>query len=267
MLKKIILLFSVFAIMALVLSTSAVLAKNDKNADDDWVIPEQNGTYDVPGHPGLKVKVFVHYPKIKPGPTSSPVLACYLEDPGSQAEVGLAGWRLPSTWIYTLNLSSVPGTVGSKNLPVIANNAFKEWTDAMGNNKVTITKSLSDTTITKASYDRKNIIAWGRAPGSALAVTYTWYYTATKEVAEVDTIMNSKFSWSWTNQTLSPNCADQNSYDAQDILTHELGHWVGLNDHYTSAYANNTMYGYGSKGEVKKDTLSSGDIFGVLKIY
>lgn len=267
MLKKISLLFSVFAIMALVLSTSAVSAKNDKNADDGWVVPEQNGTYDVPGHPGMKVKVFVHYPKIKPGPAPSPVLTCDLKDPDSQAVVDSAGWHLPQNqnWTYQLNTTSVPASVGSANLAIIAKDAFDRWSSASGY-EVNFTRGVN-TGVAKASYDRKNIIAWGRAPGSALAVTYTWYYTATKEVAEVDTIMNSRFPWSWTPYNELNLCADQNSYDAQDILTHELGHWMGLDDEYTSNYINNTMYGYGSKAEIKKDTLSSGDIFGVLKIY
>ena len=59
-----------------------------------------------------------------------------------------------------------------------------------------------------------------------------------------------------------------NAYDAQEILTHELGHWMGLGDMYDAAnYQNATMYGYGSKAEVKKDTLSTGDISGIGVIY
>jgi hypothetical protein len=42
---------------------------------------------------------------------------------------------------------------------------------------------------------------------------------------------------------------------------------MGLKDHYTADYADNTMYGYGSLGETKKDTLTTGDINGVLAKY
>lgn len=264
--KKIVLnLFLVLA-MALAFSFSPALAKNSRDDGDDKIIPEKSGTYDVPGRPDLKVRVFVHNPKIKPkpSPTPTPELICGT-DPESDAVVDPAGWHLPGKWTYQLNPYSVPLTVGSSNLAAISSLAFGNWKTASGD-KVIFTQG-PDTFVSKAGYDRKNIIAWGRAPGSALAVTYTWYYTATGLVAEVDTIMNKKYPWSWTNQTLSPNCADQNSYDAQDILTHELGHWMGLDDEYTSDYTNNTMYGYGSKGEVKKDTLTEGDIAGVDAIY
>ena len=108
-------------------------------------------------------------------------------------------------------------------------------------------------------------MAWGRTSRSALAVTYTWYYTNTGEVADVDTIMNNSYPWSWGGG--SATCAYPNSYDAQNILTHELGHWMGLDDKYTEEFINNTMYGYGSPREAKKDTLTNGDIAGLLTIY
>lgn len=79
--------------------------------------------------------------------------------------------------------------------------------------------------------------------------------------------MNEKSSWNWANQNTNLLCGWTNVYDAQNILTHELGHWFGLDDHLTANYQNNTMYGYGSKGEVKKDTLTQGDIDGINAIY
>ena len=79
--------------------------------------------------------------------------------------------------------------------------------------------------------------------------------------------MNKKFSWSWTPYNISNLCSVQNTYDAQNILTHEIGHWFGLDDHYTTEYQENTMYGYGSKNEVKKDTLTIGDVLGLNLIY
>ena len=76
-----------------------------------------------------------------------------------------------------------------------------------------------------------------------------------------------KFNWAWSDQTTNSNCAYSGIYDAQNILTHETGHWMGLDDTYTDEFTNNTMYGYGNTGEVKKDTLSSGDVNGVNSIY
>jgi hypothetical protein len=149
-------------------------------------------------------------------------------------------------------------------LATIASTSFNQWSAASGN-KITFVKDANNTFATRQALDGKNIIAWGRTSGSALAVTYTWYYTSTHEVAEVDTILNKKFPWSWSGN--NGGCANSSSYDVQDILTHEIGHWMGLDDEYASSYSDNTMFGYGSKGEIKKDTLSTGDITGVQAIY
>ncbi len=231
-------------------------------------IPEKNGDYQDPDHPGLRVRVFVHSPKpSKPESTQSPSLVCPTPDPDSNAVVPPAGWKLPSTWTYTLNPSSVPSSVGSANLAAITNNAFTQWTNVLGG-KVTISKTSSNTRTDRARYDRQNIIAWGRTSASALAVTYTWYYTSGSlagQAAEEDTIFNKKYPWFWNSLNFA--CTDSNSYDAQDILTHEIGHWFGLNDTYDEVFIDNTMYGYGLKGETKKDTLTTGDTLGVWAIY
>lgn len=245
-------------VMTLVMPVSAKQEPTQPN------LPEQAGIYAVPGHPDLKLRVFVHNEKpFKPGKPApvTPSLTCSLTDPDSTAVVAGAGWVLPSTWTYRLNLSNVPATVGSANLATMTTSAFNEWLGAVGN-AVNVARG-ADTTVTKAQYDGQNIITWGRASVSALAVSYIWYNNS-GVATEIDTIMNSKFTWYWSNQ---PLCAYSGVYDAQDILTHELGHTFGLDDHYTSAYVNNTMYGYGSKTEIKKDTLTTGDKAGVSQLY
>lgn len=255
MLKKLFIIF--LFVFALAYPFGTIHAKNEQKDQD---IPEENGVYGVPGHPNLKVKVFVHYPKSKPTP---PVPVCDLNDPDSQAQPSAAGWYLPASWTYSLNTSSVPSSVGSVNLPVFALTAFTNWSNAIGN-KVNFARG-QDTVINRKGLDGINIIAWGKlSSGNALAITYTWYNPATGIVAETDTIMNDRVSWGWYSGTGTCNGG---VYDAQDILTHELGHWVGLDDHYTAEYVNNTMYGYGSKGEIRKDTLATGDILGTSVIY
>ncbi|OGZ83743.1 MAG: hypothetical protein A2599_01445 [Candidatus Staskawiczbacteria bacterium RIFOXYD1_FULL_39_28] len=245
-----------------------------KNAgtDEGYLLPQEDGTYDVPNHKDWKLRVIVH--RERPVKSNATSLVCNLSDPESLATISSAGWRLPSgIWTYALNTSTVPSSVGSANLSVIVENAFSKWSGATGSsNKVFFAKSSSTTTKTRASQDGKNIIAWGTTPSNALGVTYTWYYKTTGVAVEVDTIMNRRVSWSWSNPATwtSPlaTCASSNAYDAQDILTHELGHWMGLADMYDTAnYQNATMYGYGSKAEIKKDTLSAGDVAGIQAIY
>ncbi|OGI17931.1 MAG: hypothetical protein A3J63_00510 [Candidatus Moranbacteria bacterium RIFCSPHIGHO2_02_FULL_40_12b] len=257
--KKIIILLAIYIFLAVVFF-NPVSANNSEN-DNMEVIPEKDGVYDVPGHPNLKVRVFIH--KARPPRIIEPSLICDLSDPDSSSVVGATGWRLPAVWTYNLNPGSVPSSVGSANIANISSLSFGNWQSASGSKVTFITGP--NTTISRKGLDGKNIIAWGRTSGSALGVTYTWYNPSTGLAVETDTIMNKKFSWSWSGNF--GGCADGNSYDAQNILTHELGHWIGLDDEYASGFANNTMYGYGSKGEIKKDTLTSGDITGVSEIY
>ncbi len=261
---------SIFLIAMIFLGSFSVYAKVDKQdliSQLEYSLPEQAGIYDIPGRPDLKLRVYVYHDKsVKFGKPSPVEETCGLSDPDSSSETPLADWKLPATWIYRLNTVSVPSTVGANNLSTIAQNAVKEWSNAI-DNKVLISRG-SNTTTNRAVMDGQNIIAWGRAPSGALAVSYIWY-RADGIAVEIDTIMNNKYVWYWSNPLDWPteNCAYQGAYDAQNILTHELGHTIGLNDVYSEEYIDNTMYGYGSKGETKKNTLTTGDINGAKLIY
>lgn len=258
--KNLFLIFFVLVIF-LILSLSQVSAQDSDNSSADPAIPEKSGVYKDPKHPGIKVRVFVHTEK--PPKVSSASLACGLADPDSSMTVSAAGWHLPSSWIYNLNPNSTPSSIGSGNLEAITANGFGDWSNATGN-KVTINRG-SDTTVQRSAYDGKNIIAWGRTQGTALGVTYIRYSTSTRSVVDVDTVLNIKFPWKWAN---SNTCAYPDAYDGENILTHEQGHWVGLDDEYDAdKFKDATMYGYGSKGEVKKTTLTTGDKAGAASIY
>lgn len=255
----------IFSFVIIAALFAAVLPVSAKNGNGNSNVPEQDGDYADPDHPGVRVRVFVHGPK--GNPNQNPVVpSC--TDGSSNAVDAATGWKLPSgNWTYNLNISSVPSSVGAANLPTITQNSFNQWVNALVSDTTdpAIVRG-ADTTVNRSSYDGKNVIAWGNTSGRALATTYTRYYTSTGRVADVDTIFNKKFAWSWTPYVAGA-CGNPNTYDAQAILTHELGHWYGLDDHYTSQYANNTMYGYGSKGDIKADTITDGDTLGVQAIY
>ena len=261
--KKFFVALVIISIIAISVSFNLVSAKN--NSDNSEDIPEKNGTYNVPGRPDLKVRVFIHNAKpAKPGKPAPqpPVLECGLPDPDSSSTVSAAGWYLPASFTYNLNPNNVPALVGSANWQIIADNSFNVWDSEVS--QVSVTQG-ENTNISRKALDGKNIVAWGQASASVLGVTYIWYYSATGEVVEVDTIMNKKFVWTWSEGVST--CAYTDSYDAQNILTHEIGHWFGLDDEYTLEYTNNTMYGYGFKKDAKGDTLTWGDTEGVQAIY
>lgn len=55
--------------------------------------------------------------------------------------------------------------------------------------------------------------------------------------------------------------------DVENIVTHEMGHSFGMGDLYTTACAQETMYGYASEGQTNARTLEAGDIAGISKLY
>jgi hypothetical protein len=95
--------------------------------------------------------------------------------------------------------------------------------------------------------------------GGTLARTTVWYNTSTKLISECDMVYNTYYPFA-TN-------GGSGYYDVQNIGTHELGHFLMLNDLYTSDAIEQTMYGYASKGETKKRSLESGDKAGIKYIY
>ena len=106
---------------------------------------------------------------------------------------------------------------------------------------------------------------------NAIAVTLVWYNIFTGLIAEVDMAMNGDFLWSQTDIPAGTDpdtvVGDSSSYDVQNIVTHEVGHWLLLEDLYQKPAGDQTMFGYGSKGELKKRSLESGDLAGLGAIY
>lgn len=95
--------------------------------------------------------------------------------------------------------------------------------------------------------------------GGPIATTILYRYTATEILLEVDTVFNEYYNFS-TN--LAPY-----SYDVADVMTHEAGHWLSLNDTYDLMDSLETMFGIATFQETIKRTLLLGDIAGARYIY
>jgi len=130
--------------------------------------------------------------------------------------------------------------------------------------------------------DLVNVVGWTDLSAqhpNAIGITITWSIRGKKEIVDCDTVLNSASYFAWTQYdgtgdpdgTWLPGYDDDTYFDVdlQNIMTHEAGHWLMLNDLYddTEAVKIQTMYGYALDGELKSRSLEIGDIDGVRKIY
>lgn len=117
-----------------------------------------------------------------------------------------------------------------------------------------------------ASPDYKNVITWGRAQPGVVAYAVIWYISSTGEIVDADIVLNSYYKWGIADGNEGTRDL-ANKFDLRNVVIHEAGHWVGLDDIYDSNYSAMTMYGYTSYGEEIKRSLEPGDITGAQYIY
>ena len=217
----------------------------------------------------LKEVVFIHY-KLpdgfdfgQPPKPGKPVASCLVTTNDNINDWGATGWHMTTTGLtYKINLSTLPLGMNSsafQNAVAASTNTWKQadtglnWTYG------------GTTNLKRAAYDGTNLVAFGSARG-AIAITTTWYWTGTGEIAESDMILGSGLAWSMTSPSAGDCGGVANTYDVQNIATHEFGHQVGLLDLYSNVDKDLTMYGYGTPKELKKDSLGAGDITGARAV-
>lgn len=106
-----------------------------------------------------------------------------------------------------------------------------------------------------------NAVAFGNYPDvNVIAVTSIWFTRRGRQIVEFDILFDTDFAWG--DALINPAVMD-----LQNIATHELGHGAGLDDIYSDACSEVTMYGYSTEGETKKRTLELSDITGIQKMY
>jgi len=137
--------------------------------------------------------------------------------------------------------------------------SMQTWTNVPG---ADLTFSYAGTTSSSAwgENDGKNIVCFGNiAESGVLAQNILWYNSSTGQTLDSDVEFNTNFPWGTDGSS--------NSYDVQNVGTHELGHSVGLADLYGAADSEKTMYGYSATGETKQRTLDQDDINGINYLY
>jgi len=113
------------------------------------------------------------------------------------------------------------------------------------------------TTKTSGRRDSYNVVDWGLYQNGVIAVTMIWY--SGSQILEIDMRMNTRYKWSLSGEA--------RKMDVQNIVTHEFGHWAGLDDLYDTKDYWLTMYGYSNYGVIYQRTLGLGDINGLAAVY
>lgn len=115
--------------------------------------------------------------------------------------------------------------------------------------------------------DFTNVVGWrqfvGRGSGF-LAATFIWDDGTT--ILEADIFYNLKHKWAVNAVIAAGDSTCGTNFDIQAIGTHELGHLIGLGHVVNANEADATMAPSAAKGELQKQTLTPGDISGVLSV-
>lgn len=204
----------------------------------------------------IKPQIFIQY-ETKPG-------ICSLTTNDQTSLFGWNGWKLPSGITdYRINYSGIPSNLSPEAIRSIFDLSFSNIQGAGGG---ILFHYAGESQEFKASDDGQNTIRWSALPAGVVAMTYVW--TENGRLRDADTIFNQRYTWTYTDYNGSNDCSGyKSSFDLRNIATHEFGHWTGLGDIYNLQGRDLTMYGYASRGELKKGTLGLGDIVGVRAVW
>lgn len=179
-----------------------------------------------------------------------------------------AKWKTVEPWV--VNPTNSDG-ITDASVFAILDGGISKWEDAadgivdgnfvdiLGVGSITADVLVADT----VAMDNVNEVYFDLLGEGTIGVTIVWGVfngpPFARELREWDQIYNTFYAWSDTGAV--------GEMDLDNIVTHELGHSVGLGDLYENTCSEETMYGFADFGETNKRDLNAGDIEGVSKLY
>ena len=169
---------------------------------------------------------------------------------------------------YLINTDSIPSLINPDGInpvdEIIA--GFEAWDDATSRELFNDTPGT--TTLSGTDPWDGNIISWTNLGNTGIiAVTTFWWWTGTKELAAFDMELSTQYKWGIDPDGEGTGSVLVGAMDIRNIVTHEAGHTLVLEDLYQDQLSEMTMYGYSADGEVKWISLELGDIAGVQALY
>ena len=174
-----------------------------------------------------------------------------------------AKWK--SVEPYVVNPSNGKGLSASFVTSNLAGDIDK-WEDAAGLDILGGGSSTNDILVADTvSPGGQNEVYFADVGSSgAIAITIFWGIfrgpPTGRELVEWDQVYDDvDFNWS--------DSGSPDAMDFENIATHELGHSFGMDDLDRDECSEETMFGFASNGETKKQSLESGDIQGIQALY
>ena len=173
---------------------------------------------------------------------------------GKGAPANVAGSALASLKTATVNIASGKDDCGIAGTPRTGQAYAGATSKAPG---------ITSDARCASGPDQVNVTGWKALTASGvLAVTCTYSFSGSHDVADSDAAINTKFKW----VTATSGCS--NAYDLTGVMTHERGHTYGLGHPAAiSANAGLTMYPSVRACDFTKRTLGKGDVLGLFHIY